>query len=68
MITSVENRAWPGDLAFGAGYREAGLPSPSLIRTSKIATIGAHHAEPIGKVSPAMLALVDQPILKTLGA
>ncbi len=66
MITSAENRAWPGDHDLGSAYREAGLPAPSIIRTSKIATIETRHAEQIGRISPAMLALVDQTIMRWL--
>jgi mRNA interferase MazF len=39
-------------------YGEAGLPAPSIIRPCKIATIEARHAEPLGKIKPALLAEV----------
>jgi mRNA interferase MazF len=58
MITSAENRSWPGDLSLGVRYGEAGLPAPSIIRPRKIATIEARHAEPLGKIKPALLAEV----------
>lgn len=51
MITSAENRSWPGDVPFGERYAEAGLPAPSVVRTAKIATIEARHAARIGKIS-----------------
>lgn len=50
MITSAENRAWPGDIAV-ADLGKAGLPAPSVIRTAKVATIDAADAEKLGKVS-----------------
>jgi mRNA interferase MazF len=28
MITSAENRPWPGDIPFGDAYGRAGLPAP----------------------------------------
>lgn len=58
MITSAENRTWPGDISFGARYREAGLPAPSVIRPCKIATIESQHAAPLGRVRPALMAKV----------
>jgi mRNA interferase MazF len=67
MITSAETLAWPGDHDLGSAYREAGLPTPSIIRTSKFATIETRRAEPIGRISPAMLRLVDQTIMRLLG-
>jgi mRNA interferase MazF len=61
MITSVENRPWPGDVSFGDRYRPAGLPVPSVIRTAKIATIDTASAEQIGSSDPQILqAVIDQ--------
>jgi hypothetical protein len=34
------------------------LPVPSVVRTRKIATIDAHHAEPIGRIGAATLGRV----------
>jgi mRNA interferase MazF len=47
MITSSENRGWPGDVAI-SDLGAAGLPAPSVVRTAKIATIEAKEAERIG--------------------
>ncbi|CAD5299210.1 mRNA interferase MazF [Bosea sp. 62] len=58
MITSAENRPWPGDVPLGAQYREAGLPAPSTIRPCKIATIEARHAQAIGRIGSEQLAEV----------
>ena len=51
MITSAANRGWPGDVSLGEGFRDAGLPVPSVIRSTKIATIEARHAQRIGKLT-----------------
>jgi mRNA interferase MazF len=51
MITSAENRGWPGDVAI-ANLNAAGLPVASVVRTAKIATIDARDAEPLGKLTP----------------
>lgn len=67
MITSADNRPWPGDVPLGTGYRESGLPAPSVIRPCKIATIEARLAEPIGAVSPAVLRRVDAEVRALLG-
>lgn len=47
MITSSENRAWPGDVGI-YDLGSAGLPAPSVVRTAKIATIEGKEAETIG--------------------
>jgi mRNA interferase MazF len=52
MITSAANRGWPGDVSLADSYAAAGLPIPSVIRTTKIATIEARHAQRIGRLSP----------------
>ena len=54
MVTSAENRGWPSDVAV-SNLAAAGLPAPSVIRTSKIATIEASDATRLGKVSAATL-------------
>ena len=68
MITSAENRSWPDDIQLGKRYAEAGLPAPSVIRPCKIATIEARHAEPLGKVTPALMTEVMGALRKYLGA
>ena len=54
MITSAENRAWPGDLSLAEDLAAAGLSAPSVVRPCKIATIQAADVSPLGQVSPAM--------------
>lgn len=58
MITSAENRPWPGDVPLGAAYGDAGLPAPSTIRTCKIATIEARHAQTVGRIDKQRLVAV----------
>lgn len=57
MITSAENRGWPGDVPV-TDLALAGLPAPSLIRTAKIATIDAVDATKLGRISAASLRKV----------
>ncbi len=45
MITSATHRRWPGDVDI------AGLPAPSIVRCTKIATIAAKDATPIGHLA-----------------
>ncbi|MGH7896779.1 MAG: type II toxin-antitoxin system PemK/MazF family toxin [Candidatus Binatia bacterium] len=66
MITSAENRGWPGDVPVTAPAN-AGLPVPSVIRTAKIATIEARDAELLGKVRPAVIAAVARRLAAILG-
>jgi mRNA interferase MazF len=49
MVTSAENRGWPGDVMI-SDLTEAGLPAPSVVRTAKIATIETGDAEQIGRL------------------
>src|SRR5208337_3763176 len=44
MITSAENRGWPGDVAL-ADLPATGLPAPSLVRTEKVASVDARDAD-----------------------
>jgi mRNA interferase MazF len=66
MITSAENRGWPGDVAVN-NSRSAGLPVPSVIRTAKIATIEITDATRLGKVSRVVLRQVTSRIGRELG-
>jgi mRNA interferase MazF len=67
MITSAENRPWPGDVSLGESYHDAGLPAPSVIRPCKIATIEARHAEPLGRLAPPRLTEVTDSMRDILG-
>jgi mRNA interferase MazF len=66
MITSAENRRWPGDLAI-ADLAMAGLPAPSVIRTAKIATIEASDATKLGRIVPALYRKVSSRLSENLG-
>ena len=67
MITSAENRPWPGDLPLGPAYRQAGLPAPSIVRACKVATIEAAHAEPLGRLAPELMDEVVSLLRQSLG-
>ena len=67
MITSAENRGWPGDVAVNS-LSLAGLPVPSVIRTAKIATIKAADATRLGRISAAQLRHVVERIVRELSA
>ena len=59
MITSAENAPWPGDIPVG-DLTTAGLPAPSVIRPSKLATIEAGHAERLGSIDSGLKdAVID---------
>jgi len=47
MITSSENRGWPGDVVV-SDLKVSGLPIASIVRTAKIATIEAMQSDRIG--------------------
>jgi mRNA interferase MazF len=47
MITSAENRGWPGDVMV-SDLSAAGLSAQSLVRTEKIATVEVSQADRIG--------------------
>lgn len=66
MITSAENRGWPGDVAI-ANLATAGLPVPSVIRTAKIATIEAVHATRLGRITAALRGRVLRQVAASLG-
>ena len=66
MITSAENRGWPGDVIVN-DLELAGLPAPSIIRTAKVATIEASDATKLGKISAAQLKQVLSKIVRELG-
>ena len=65
MITSAENRGWPGDVRIG-NLAAAGLPVPSLIRTAKIATIEASDAARLGRVPADLFRQVSRRLAQAL--
>ena len=66
MITSAQNRGWPGDVAI-ANLAAAGLPVPSVIRTAKIATIEASDASKLGRIPAVLLRKVSSHLSHELG-
>ena len=66
MITSAENRGWPGDVNV-PNLAAAGLPVPSVIRTAKIATIDASDATKLGRISAALFRKVVVRLGRELG-
>lgn len=52
MITSAENKPWPGDIAI-SDLRAAGLPEPSVIRLAKMAVIDDLGLERKGRLADA---------------
>ena len=67
MITSAENRGWPGDMPV-ANLELAGLPVPSVIRSAKITTIDAADASKLGRVSADQVRRLTGKIGQRLGA
>ena len=65
MITSAQNRAWPKDVPV-SDLKQAGLPSPSVIRVVKIATIEASDASKIGSLISSQMNEVKQRIIEEL--
>jgi mRNA interferase MazF len=66
MITSAENRGWPGDVPVN-DLELAGLPAPSVIRTAKIATVEVSDATKLGRISTRYLNRVVGTLGKELG-
>jgi mRNA interferase MazF len=66
MITSAENRGWPGDMPVH-NLAAAGLPVPSVIRTAKLATIQASDATKLGRVPAALFRKVAMRLGQELG-
>ena len=67
MVTSAENRGWPGDVAI-TDFSSAGLPAPSVVRTAKIATIEAGDGELLGKAPDDVAAAVVAAVRGRIGA
>ena len=67
MITSAANRGWPGDVSLVDDFRSVGLPVPSVIRPSKLATIESRDAERIGTLSGGLWQEVEATLRSHLG-
>lgn len=66
MITSAENRGWPGDFEI-RNLAQAGLPAISVIRTAKLATIEAGDAAKLGRIPSALIQKVAERLAAELG-
>ena len=67
MITSFENRRWPGDIAI-TDLGAAGLPEASVIRLAKMAVIEAIAIERKGRLAEADVASLRAGLQGLLGA
>ena len=66
MITSAENRGWPGDVAVD-DLVVAGLPVASVVRTAKIATIEARDAQRLGRIAVDPMQVIGRHLAAALG-
>lgn len=66
MITSTQNRGWPGDIEVG-DILSAGLGVPSVIRTAKILTVEAKNAEITGALLGPQRRLVSEQVFANMG-
>jgi mRNA interferase MazF len=67
MITSAADRPWPGDIPLAEDHEKVGLPVPSIIRSTKIATIEARHADRLGTLPGPLWARVARALRDHLG-
>lgn len=65
MITSLHHRGWPMDVPI-SDLAVSGLPSPSVVRAAKIATIEAKESVRIGVLPFADRDAVSRNILETI--
>ena len=66
MITSAENRGWPGDVAVDDLSR-AGWPVASVVRTAKITTIEARDAQRLGRIAADSMRVIGRHLSAALG-
>ncbi len=66
MVTSSENRRWPGDVRI-SDLEAAGLPSDSVVRTAKIATIEVKEALKLGTLPEADQSSVSSFLMNSMG-
>lgn len=67
MITSAANRGWPGDVSLAEDFRSVGLPVPSVIRPTKIATIESRDAKWLGALPGELWQRVEATLRAHLG-
>lgn len=67
MITSAENRGWPGDISLEEDHLAFGLPRPCVLRTAKTAALQFDNATLLGKLSREKLDEVRTLLRDMLG-
>jgi mRNA interferase MazF len=67
MVTSAANGPWAGDIPLVENHEEVGLPVPSIIRPTKIATIEVGQATRLGTLSAALWSEVAAALRSNLG-
>lgn len=65
MITSAENRRRPDDVPLD-DHAASGLPAPSVVRPTKIATVDGHRISHLGRLPDDRLKQVMQAISRNL--
>ncbi len=68
MITSAENRPWPGDIPLGDKASLTGLSAPSVIRPCKIASVEARKVEALGRVGADAMRRASAVVRAYLGS
>ena len=66
MITSADNKRWPGDVVI-ADHIALGLPIPSVVRTEKLSTLECAGADLICRCDDGLLVDVQSRIACSLG-
>jgi mRNA interferase MazF len=66
MITNAKRPAWPGDVLID-DHEAAGLPVPSIVRTTKVATLETAAATRIGRLPDRQIAEVRSLVSAYLG-
>ena len=66
MITSADNKRWPGDVVI-VDHIALGLPIPSVVRTAKISTLECGGADLICRCDDKLLPDVQSRIAGNLG-
>jgi mRNA interferase MazF len=61
MITAAENRAWHNDVPI-PDHHAVGLPIPSIIRPTKIATVEASRARRRGRITKDTAAMIAEAV------
>lgn len=67
MITTADNRGWSDDIEILEPVASTGLPIPSIVRPTKVATVDTADAERIGGLEGATLEKALDVIRSHLG-